>query len=49
VGGHDVVAREVARYIRLGHTSFILDVPPDEEELEHIGAVFTKASAAIEA
>jgi alkanesulfonate monooxygenase len=49
VGGHDVVAREVARYIRLGHFSFILDVPPDEEELDHIAAVFARASAALEA
>jgi alkanesulfonate monooxygenase len=47
VGSHEVVAHEVARYIRLGHEAFILDVPPDGEELEHIGTVFAMASAAI--
>lgn len=45
VGSHEVVAREIARYIRLGHRTFILDVPPDGEELRHIGAVFERAAA----
>jgi alkanesulfonate monooxygenase len=49
VGSHEVVAQEVSRYIRLGHEAFILDVPPDPVELEHIGTVFAMASAVTEA
>jgi len=37
------VAEEIAGYMRLGCQTFILDIPPTEDELRHIGAVFAKA------
>jgi alkanesulfonate monooxygenase len=43
VGSYEVVAAELSRYIRLGFRTFILDIPPDREELAHTGAVFAKA------
>lgn len=46
VGGYDRVAGEVARYIRLGYRTFILDVPASPEEMRHIGTVFARARAA---
>jgi alkanesulfonate monooxygenase len=46
VGSHDRVARELANYMQLGSTHFILDIPASQEELEHIGVVFERAVAA---
>ena len=43
VGDYSKVAAEVARYITLGFTTFILDIPPNEEELYHTGVVFKRA------
>lgn len=43
VGSYDRVAEELRRYMSLGFNSFILDIPPSEEELHHIGAVFDRA------
>jgi alkanesulfonate monooxygenase len=43
VGTHERVARELAGYMGLGSTTFILDIPPSQEELEHIGVVFRLA------
>lgn len=43
VGSYDQVAREVAKYIDLGATAFVLDIPPSREELEHISVVFDEA------
>ena len=43
VGSYDRVAAEVARYIELGFTTFILDIPPSEEEIEHTAVVFDRA------
>jgi alkanesulfonate monooxygenase len=40
VGSYEEVADEVARYIRSGYKSFILDIPPNGEELHHTQAVF---------
>jgi alkanesulfonate monooxygenase len=40
VGSYQQVAREVSGYIRAGHTKFILDIPPCEEELHHSAEVF---------
>lgn len=45
VGSHSRVAAELAGYMRLGSTHFILDIPPSREELEHIGIVFAEARA----
>ena len=46
VGSYDRVAEELARYIAVGYDTFILDIPPNEEELHHIGVVFGLASKA---
>jgi alkanesulfonate monooxygenase len=43
VGSYDRVAEELARYIALGHKTFILDVPPSREELRHTRIGFQKA------
>jgi alkanesulfonate monooxygenase len=43
VGSYDRVAEEVARYLDLGFTTFILDIPPNEAELDHTALVFERA------
>jgi alkanesulfonate monooxygenase len=43
VGSYGTVAREVSAYMRLGYTDFILDIPPDCEELSHTIQVFAAA------
>jgi alkanesulfonate monooxygenase len=43
VGSYDDVADEVARYLLAGYRSFILDVPPDRDELRHTHIVFERA------
>lgn len=45
VGDYGTVAAELARYLRLGFTSFILDVPESEEDLAHTAAAFREALA----
>ena len=45
VGNYDTVAEEVSKYIDYGYRTFILDIPPTEEELEHIGQVFESAAS----
>lgn len=45
VGSYDRVADELSRYVDAGYRTFILDVPPSEEEMEHIGIVFERAVA----
>ena len=45
VGSYDTVAEEVSRYLEAGFGTFILDIPAAEEEFEHIGAVFQRASS----
>jgi alkanesulfonate monooxygenase len=47
VGTYERVGEELARYLSLGFESFILDVPPSEEELHHTGIAFQKAFAGI--
>ncbi len=44
VGDYSRVATELARYMALGFTTFILDIPPNEEELHHTGVVFKQAA-----
>ena len=44
VGSYTTVAIELARYIELGFETFILDIPPDEEELQHAAVAFEQAS-----
>jgi alkanesulfonate monooxygenase len=43
VGSYESVAEEIARYLALGYQTFILDIPPNEEELHCIGRVFDLA------
>jgi alkanesulfonate monooxygenase len=43
VGSYERVGEELARYVGLGYRSFILDIPPDEEELRHTRAAFEHA------
>ncbi len=45
VGSYDRVVAELRRYIDLGFSSFILDIPPSQEELHHIREVFDRARA----
>jgi alkanesulfonate monooxygenase len=43
VGSYERVAAELARYVRLGFATFILDVPASAEELGHIATAFEQA------
>lgn len=45
VGDYAQVSEQVALYQRLGYRTFILDIPPSREELEHIRIVFDHAEA----
>jgi alkanesulfonate monooxygenase len=47
VGSYDRVGQELGRYIEAGYRTFILDVPPDPQELEHIGLAFARAQEAV--
>jgi len=49
VGNYDQVAGELATYIALGYTTFILDVPPSQQELHHTKCVFDRASQMVHA
>jgi alkanesulfonate monooxygenase len=42
VGSYAQVSEELARYARLGFKTFILDIPPSQEELIHVGIAFGK-------
>jgi alkanesulfonate monooxygenase len=44
VGSYDEVGDELARYIELGYETFILDVPPSEEELRHTHVAFQRTT-----
>jgi alkanesulfonate monooxygenase len=43
VGSYETVAAQIARYIRSGFGTFILDIPASEEEFEHVSRVFQLA------
>ncbi len=43
VGSYKTVANEIARYVRIGFRTYILDIPANEEELRHTGIVFKQA------
>ena len=45
VGSYAQVAEELGAYIAAGYRTFVLDIPPSREELEHTGTVFEMASA----
>jgi alkanesulfonate monooxygenase len=43
VGSYGRVAAELAKYLELGHRTFILDIPATQDELEHVSVVFSSA------
>jgi alkanesulfonate monooxygenase len=43
VGSYNEVADELSSYMDLGYRTFILDIPANQEEFEHIGTVFETA------
>jgi alkanesulfonate monooxygenase len=45
VGDYGQVAEQVGLYMQAGYRTFILDIPPNREELDHIRAVFAQAGA----
>jgi len=47
VGSYAVVGEEIRRYVELGFSTFILDIPPAAEELDHIGVAFDTAVAVV--
>jgi alkanesulfonate monooxygenase len=47
VGSYESVAVEIERYVSLGYTTFILDIPPDKEELSAIQFVFELAQGGV--
>jgi len=44
VGSYDEVADLLSRYLGLGYRTFILDIPPAEEELRHTNIAFEAPS-----
>jgi len=44
VGSYQDVSEELSRYLQLGNRFFILDIPPNREELQHVQATFQMAS-----
>lgn len=46
VGSYDVVGEQLGRYIDLGYRTFVLDIPPSEEELEQTWIAFDFARRA---
>jgi alkanesulfonate monooxygenase len=49
VGDFTTVAKEIARYLALGHETFILDIPLDADDLETAAIVFRMARDRIDA
>ncbi len=45
VGSYQCVSEEISRYLQIGYRTFILDIPPNREELRHVQTVFQMASA----
>jgi alkanesulfonate monooxygenase len=43
VGAYERVGQELAQYIGFGYTTFILDIPPSHDELEHTAEAFRTA------
>jgi alkanesulfonate monooxygenase len=44
VGSHECVAEEISKYLMLGYTTFITDIPQSEEDLHHISIAFNRAT-----
>lgn len=45
VGDYGQVAEQIGLYMQAGYRTFILDIPPSREELDHIRIVFEQAGA----
>ena len=45
VGSYERVGRELARYLATGVGTFVLDIPPDPDELGHAGEALASAGA----
>jgi alkanesulfonate monooxygenase len=45
VGDYGQVAEQIGLYMHVGYRTFILDIPPSREELEHTRKVFARAGA----
>jgi alkanesulfonate monooxygenase len=43
VGSYSRVARELSRFIAARHRTYILDIPPDDEESRHVNRAFRQA------
>ena len=43
VGSYETVAREFTKYITAGYGTYIMDIPPTEDELQHMSIVFDEA------
>lgn len=43
VGDYDQVGEQIAAYLGVGYRTFILDIPPSREELDHVRAAFARA------
>jgi alkanesulfonate monooxygenase len=44
VGDHETVAAELARYLSLGFSTFLLDIPQAEEDLQHAALTLRQAT-----
>ena len=44
VGSYQDVCLEIRRYLQIGYRTFILDIPPNRQELQHIQTVFQLAT-----
>lgn len=49
VGSYSRVAHAIAGYVSAGYGTFVLDVPPDADELRHTGVTFGAAADAVAA
>ena len=44
VGSYEEVSEELSAYLQIGYRTFILDIPPNREELQNVQIVFQMAS-----
>jgi alkanesulfonate monooxygenase len=44
VGSYESVSEGISKYLMLGYTTFILDIPQSEEDLYHISIAFNRAT-----
>ena len=47
VGTYDRVGEEIARYMSVGYSTFILDIPPSHEDIAHTARAFDAAKKLI--